>query len=108
MKVVLIAFIAIIVSNSFAQTINYGLVYQVNNTTIYNPLDSAIFYEINDSSVVRLAKSNPTSCNVENAGNFYLRDESINLTGSTINTVDSVFIFDVPIKFNRWRCYILC
>lgn len=93
MKTVLIAFIALISSRSFAQTENFGLVYQVYNTTIYNPLDSTIFYEINDSTLVRLAKSNPATCYVENVGDDYLKDESINTTSTTINTEDSLFIF---------------
>ena len=93
MKTVVIAFITFTAFMSLAQTENYGLVYQVYNTTIYNPLDSTIFYEINDSSLVRLAKSNATTCFVENVGTSYLLDESINSTASTINTEDSLFIF---------------
>lgn len=93
MKTILIAFIALISSRSFAQTENFGLVYQVYNSTIYNPLDSTIFYEINDSTLVRLAKSNPATCYVENVGDDYLKDESINTTSTTINTEDSLFIF---------------
>jgi hypothetical protein len=93
MKTVLIAFITFTAFMGFAQTENYGLVYQVYNTTIYNPLDSTIFYEINDSNVVRLAKTNASTCFVENVGTSYLKDESINTTGTTINTEDSLFIF---------------
>lgn len=93
MKTVLIAFIALIASRSFAQTENFGLVYQVYNTTVYNPLDSTFFYEIFDSSVVRLAKTNSATCYIDNIGSFYLKDESINSTASTINTEDSLFIF---------------
>lgn len=93
MKTVLIAFIALIASRSFAQTENFGLVYQVYNTTVYNPLDSTFFYEIFDSSVVRLAKTNSATCYIDNIGSFYLKDESINSTASTINTEESLFIF---------------
>jgi hypothetical protein len=103
MKTVLTSLIALIVSTSVAQTENYGLVYQVYNTTIYNPLDSTIFYEINDSTLVRLAKSNPATCYVENVGDDYLKDESINTTGTTINTEDSLFIFIGASKMHQLR-----
>ena len=86
-----------------AQTANYGMVSKAYFTTIYNPLDSNIFYQIHDSSVIRLAKTNPTTCYVENVGNLYLKDEVINMTGSTINTVDSTFIFIGESKMHRLR-----
>ncbi|MEN9998588.1 MAG: hypothetical protein RI922_1578 [Bacteroidota bacterium] len=93
MKIYIVFILSFVVSTGWAQSENYGLVYQVYNTTIYNPLDSAIFYEINDSTLVRLAKSNSATCYVENVGDDYLKDESINMTGTTINTAESLFIF---------------
>jgi hypothetical protein len=86
-----------------AQTANFGMVSKAYFTTIYNPLDSNIFYQIHDSTVIRLAKTNPTTCYVENVGNLYLKDEVINMTGSTINTVDSTFIFIGESKMHRLR-----
>ena len=88
---------------SSAQPANYGMVSKAYFTTIYNPLDSNIFYQIHDSTVIRLAKTNPTTCYVENVGDVYLKNEVINMTGSTINTVDSTFIFIGESKMHRLR-----
>ena len=103
MKVFLVVFISLIVSISSAQSYNYGLVYKSYNTTIYNPQDSSVLYQINDSNVVRLAKTNASTCYVENVGDFYLKDESINSTGSTINSVDSTFIFIGESKMHQFN-----
>ena len=86
-----------------AQTANFGMVSKAYYTTIYNPLDSNIFYQIHDSTVIRLAKTNPSTCFVENVGDVYLKNEVINMTGSTINTVDSTFIFIGESKMHRLR-----
>lgn len=86
-----------------AQTANFGMVSKAYFTTIYNPLDSNIFYQIHDSTVIRLAKTNPSTCFVENVGDVYLKNEVINMTGSTINTVDSTFIFIGESKMHRLR-----
>ena len=88
---------------SSAQTANFGMVSKAYYTTIYNPLDSNIFYQIHDSTVIRLAKTNPSTCFVENVGDVYLKNEVINMTGSTINTVDSTFIFIGESKMHRLR-----
>lgn len=93
MKIFLFALVLFISLISSAQTTNFGLVYKVYNTTIYNPIDSSISYQVTDSTLVRLAKTNPTTCYVQNAGPHYLKDEAINLTGTAINTVDSTFVF---------------
>lgn len=86
-----------------AQTANFGMVSKAYYTTMYNPLDSNIFYQIHDSTVIRLAKTNPSTCFVENVGDVYLKNEVINMTGSTINTVDSTFIFIGESKMHRLR-----
>lgn len=86
-----------------AQTANFGMVSKAYFTTIYNPLDSNIFYQIHDSTVICLAKTNPSTCFVENVGDVYLKNEVINMTGSTINTVDSTFIFIGESKMHRLR-----
>ena len=88
---------------SSAQTANFGMVSKAYYTTIYNPLDSNIFYQIHDSTVICLAKTNPSTCFVENVGDVYLKNEVINMTGSTINTVDSTFIFIGESKMHRLR-----
>ena len=93
MKLLLVAFVLLITCLGSAQTTNFGLVYKVYNTTVYNPIDSSITYQITDSTLVRLAKTNPTTCYVQNAGPHYLKDEAINMTGTAINTVDSSFVF---------------
>ena len=93
MKLFLVPFVLLITCIGSAQTTNFGLVYKVYNTTVYNPIDSSITYQVMDSTLVRLAKTNPTTCYVQNAGPHYLKDEAINLTGTAINTVDSTFIF---------------
>jgi hypothetical protein len=93
MKLSLLTIVLLITCFGSAQTTNFGLVYKVYNTTIYNPIDSSITYQVMDSTLVRLAKTNPTTCYVQNAGPHYLKDEAINLTGTAINTVDSTFVF---------------
>jgi hypothetical protein len=93
MKLINLFLASLISCFGIAQTTNFGLVYKVYKTTYYNPLDSTITYDIYDSTLVRLAKTNPTTCYVQNAGPHYLKDEAINMTGTAINTVDSTFIF---------------
>lgn len=103
MKLRITVFSLFLVLIGSAQTANFGMVSKAYYTTVYNPLDSTIFYQIHDSSVIRLAKTNPTTCYVENVGDVYLKDEVINMTGSTINTVDSTFIFIGESKMHRLR-----
>lgn len=93
MKLLTVTFVLLITCFGSAQTTNFGLVYKVYNTTVYNPIDSSITYQVTDSTLVRLAKTNPTTCYVQNAGPHYLKDEAINMTGTAINTVDSSFVF---------------
>ncbi|MEN9978081.1 MAG: hypothetical protein RLZZ569_706, partial [Bacteroidota bacterium] len=62
MKLFLVPFVLLITCIVTAQTTNFGLVYKVYNTTVYNPIDSSITYQVTDSTLVRLAKTNPTTC----------------------------------------------
>jgi hypothetical protein len=94
MKSIITTFLFLASLNLFSQSNNtiYGIVRQNFFSYVYNPIDSSIISQQFDSSALRLGEINPITGYVSNSGSFAF-NESLNLTGASLNPYDNTFIF---------------
>lgn len=80
--------------NAAAQTVNnlYGIVRQNYYTSIVSPFDSTVLIEQFDSATIRLGYTDPAVGFVSNRGS-YTYNQTINLTGASLNPYDSTYVF---------------
>ena len=94
MKKIITSLLVIAALSIYAQNNNtiFGIVRQNYYSNLYNPVDSTIIGQQFDSSALRLGTINPTTGYVSNQGSFAF-NESINLTGASLNPYENSFVF---------------
>jgi hypothetical protein len=77
----------------------YGLVRQNFYSTVTDPVDSTITFEVFDSAKIHLGIADPALGNIQRIGNTSYNN-AINLTGSVLNPYNNTFVFMGGAGFN--------